>query len=515
MEVIDLTKYNYKDKDSTEFIENVLKKINGYFPKKETIKQNYKTVEIDYYNDNDDKIKVIYKSFNEREFIDLLSVGDEIDVSFTYIQNFEGICGNNLTKELKFIKNLKAYFSFINGGMKFHYVNFIGNSLDFERATFMNGSVTFINSTFECENIKFIHSKIIKSNIWFKNSKLNNSKLNAQFINLINSDFHIKESSFIKGSVSFFLANSENSEILLRSESMEETKLNFEMSNLDKVVLAKLTFKAESNFKFDSINKLEFINCNIQTDICLDGIAKYKCLYFNEVINNGKIFIDWDNNNVFNAIENKDNYINENQILQIKFIYEHKLKQYRLLKNNFNNIGYHEDEDKALVCYMDNYLKFSLNHLKEKSIFKNVEYLKEVKSKKSFNFCSTINYLKIKLAIYIERISKRSLLISRCVGRYGTSPSSILITAFICMLGFATAYWCVGITLPRLDECGNIIKLSFGDAFYFSGITFLTIGYGDITPYNAYFKLLTVTEGFIGIFLMSYFSVAIVRKLVR
>ena len=39
-------------------------------------------------------------------------------------------------------------------------------------------------------------------------------------------------------------------------------------------------------------------------------------------------------------------------------------------------------------------------------------------------------------------------------------------------------------------------------------------GYGDCSPMG-YFKIIAPVEGFIGVFLMSYFSVAFVRKILR
>jgi len=50
---------------------------------------------------------------------------------------------------------------------------------------------------------------------------------------------------------------------------------------------------------------------------------------------------------------------------------------------------------------------------------------------------------------------------------------------------------------------------------YFSAITFLTVGYGDIAPNNEFVALLAGAEGFIGLFMMSYFTVAVVRRLLR
>ena len=51
-------------------------------------------------------------------------------------------------------------------------------------------------------------------------------------------------------------------------------------------------------------------------------------------------------------------------------------------------------------------------------------------------------------------------------------------------------------------------------AFYHSAITFFTIGYGDYYP-SGFFRWLSSIEGFVGLFLMSYFTVAFVRKILR
>lgn len=55
------------------------------------------------------------------------------------------------------------------------------------------------------------------------------------------------------------------------------------------------------------------------------------------------------------------------------------------------------------------------------------------------------------------------------------------------------------------------------DSFYFSAITFLTVGYGDYSAKEAspYIKFLTIIEGFVGISMAGYFTVSLFRKIVR
>ena len=75
---------------------------------------------------------------------------------------------------------------------------------------------------------------------------------------------------------------------------------------------------------------------------------------------------------------------------------------------------------------------------------------------------------------------------------------AVLITILI--VGFGLIY------LPRL-QTGFIYSVldghSWDDAFYFSGITLLTIGYGDITPHAGALRLAAMMEGVAGIAVLS------------
>jgi len=68
----------------------------------------------------------------------------------------------------------------------------------------------------------------------------------------------------------------------------------------------------------------------------------------------------------------------------------------------------------------------------------------------------------------------------------------------------------VGTTLPETMNRAA----EFGNCLYYSAITFFTVGYGDYFALG-WIKLFAVIEGFCGVFLMSYFTVAFVRKILR
>lgn len=119
------------------------------------------------------------------------------------------------------------------------------------------------------------------------------------------------------------------------------------------------------------------------------------------------------------------------------------------------------------------------------------------------------------------------------VGEYGTAPKKVFKTMLIVVAIFACMYYLAPFitfstgskiqiiregmnTIGSVSMNGNPVNItSIIDSFYYSGITFLTVGYGDIYPISFFAKILSVGEGFLGIFLMAYFTVSFVRKLLR
>lgn len=57
--------------------------------------------------------------------------------------------------------------------------------------------------------------------------------------------------------------------------------------------------------------------------------------------------------------------------------------------------------------------------------------------------------------------------------------------------GFGTLYWAL--------DSGQSVRLSWPNEIYFSGVTFFTLGYGDVLPHTGMEKLLTVLEAGTGL----------------
>jgi hypothetical protein len=190
--------------------------------------------------------------------------------------------------------------------------------------------------------------------------------------------------------------------------------------------------------------------------------------------NIGQIYFYDDSTNVVTALENslkeENFYISEIFIVEKSKKLENKqnLEQLTLIKENYHQLGDYDGEDLAYRTYM----KYKTKFMK-----------------------AGIN--KIFYKMFGE------------IGSYGTRPGNIILWMFIFWGIFASIYF------GLLSDQINPVLERLSHALYYSGITFLTIGYGDIKPLCDAARFLSVAEGFIGLFLMSYLTVAVVRKLLR
>lgn len=271
-------------------------------------------------------------------------------------------------------------------------------------------------------------------------------------------------------------------------------RLNLEMV-MDSIIYSNCKFPYNKDLRFYKVNEFIFKNCIIDGTLNLksttDAPVDIKRLSFKDTRNLGRIEINWKANKVKKAIDkNGDNFLS-------------RAEQYAMLKENFHNIGDYESEDLAYVEYKKCAMKSKLLGDHSDRVIKKI-----------IHFC-------IQLPFYLFQ-----KIIFDWLGGFGTKPGRVFIAILITIFGFAILY----LTLPIFDiglnqeiDLNLYLKIGSHDfelgkfvtSFYYSGITFLTIGYGDISPMNSYTAIACVVEGFLGIFLMSYFTVSFARKLLR
>jgi tetratricopeptide (TPR) repeat protein len=107
--------------------------------------------------------------------------------------------------------------------------------------------------------------------------------------------------------------------------------------------------------------------------------------------------------------------------------------------------------------------------------------------------------------IFLWFISSLSFLI----WGYGERPSRAFSAGLIVVLTAAFVY-----SFGYLAKDADIFRPQFQDAFYFSVVTFTTVGYGDITPVG-FMKFVAIVESFCGLFIVPLFVIGLTRKYLR
>ena len=365
----------------------------------------------------------------------------------------------------------QAYFG--GGKLDFHYAHFGVGDVIFERTNFVQGNVDFRAVDFGTGKITFNRAFFGQGEVIFEASELSNGRIT------------FRKTVFGAGVFNFEMADFRNAELIIDDVNFGEGKVSFKQSKFALLSLESSQMNNYFDLRVEECGKLDLSNTIVKDIIDIDSSefrTNIKALDLNGIRLLGRIYIDWKLNNV------------KELILQQKTNHENKAAQFRLLKENYNLIGQYDYEDQAYVEFKRAESKGILENSKRKKM------IPRVWSKVSYFF---------------------QLLVFDRMGLYATNPIRVLLSMCIIYLGFSMLF--VGLQLFTDDS--SIISSLFADgdprdlgliqkSFYHSAITFLTIGYGDYYP-EGLIRWLSSIEGFIGLFLMSYFTVAFVRKILR
>lgn len=388
--------------------------------------------------------------------------------------------GNGLTTFTASKFNGKGLTSFENcifgsDGAYFTGTNFYDGSLNFEKTKFISGDISFCDVDFGKCSVDFNRTDFGKCDVDFQNGNIDYSCL-------------------------IF------SKVIFKSDivSFHEFKANESILMFDSCII-----KSYMDLRLRSFKDLALTNCTIENviNMAYEIDSNTTSLNLSKTINLGSINIPWRDGKVLTQIQ-KNNVTNRGEVSN----------QLRMLKENYRNLGQYENEDKCYFELKKSELEIE-GHVNNTEIHKFKNKLLECAIKHPFKSMS-----------YWFK-----LLVFQKIGGYGTKPGNVLRFMIATVIVFALLYSYVPIfkfnvseteTLNLINSENNIRSLetlnpkignisNMLNAIYYSGITFLTIGYGDIHPANMVTKIASVVEGFLGIFLMSYFTVAFVRKLLR
>lgn len=399
----------------------------------------------------------------------------------------------------------------------FENARFTGKELTFEHAHFNGDGVSFVNAAFKADEVNFKRVNFGNARVKFHFAEFGEGNKLFERIRVNGSLFDFRRVIFGSGKVDFRRAMFGNGYVTFEESEIVEGKLTFRMAHFEGGDLSfrRVDFgKDEANFDhvdfsnrsitFEGaevsllsisnsfvrgnldlrIKRAEKINLSDSylysiTDLNFQKNESLKMLSLAGVRNLGKIIISWNENNVKELIERAGG-----TSLEIA-------NQFNILKSNFSVNGQYNDEDFAYLYFK----RHEHKHLKERALSKAGSLRKPF--------------------VHLGYASR--LLVFDKIGLYATNPARVLLSMLIAIFFFASIY-----VLFHVLGIGDIVnsvdasdKLDLIDkSLYHSAVTFFTIGYGDFYP-TSFNRLISAMEGWTGVFLMSYFTVAFVRKILR
>ncbi len=424
--------------------------------------------------------------------------------------------------------------NFGDGNLTFRSADFGDGTVDFRRAEFGNGEKSFIHTNFGNGNIKFVNSifkngkvsfrladfgrgdvdfhftHFDKTDLIFDRTKFHNGTLNFRGVDIAygriifnhiefgngdfifesyeqkNGTFTVKNSVFGKGFINFENAVCKDIKLNLENVDFGYGTVSFSNALFNEIKLKNTQLNSYFDMRVKNVNLIDFSNAVIKDVLDLNPSGNklnVSQIYLQGVRLLGRIYIDWHLSEIKQKIMSQD------------VTYKEKSEQFRILKENYRNMGLYDYEDKAYVE------------------FKRMEALAKLENIKHLKFFSRFS----------KRLSHSfEVMIFDKMGQYATNPLRVLLSMGILYLFFSFLFLILEYLFPGNAQ---IVSSLFGaenplvmgkvaKAFYHSAITFLTIGYGDYYPVGI-IRILSGVEGFIGLFMMSYFTVAFVRKILR
>jgi hypothetical protein len=371
---------------------------------------------------------------------------------------------------------------FGNGRFNFKVTRITGGKVDFHYAAFGDCEVTFERAEFGDSRVDFRTVDFGSGRINFNRTVFGNGEVNFEGASCKSGKIQFKKAEMGAGSKNFSLMEMVNAEIYFDRTGFGYGDISFYNSKVKILCLKSCHLDHYVDLRLASAELLDISDTIIRDIVDLepyDFETKIRIIDMSGMRLIGKLYIDWKLNNCKKTIlQQQDTTIRQ------------KAEQFRILKENFSGTGKYDDEDEAYV------------------MFKRLEARADMVESISRNKWARI---------WEYPVMVFKWLVFDKIGLYATSPGRVLLSVLGFWIFFGFVYFLIDLANlgSTFSSVGNPDKLSpFLQSFYHSAITFFTIGYGDVYP-QGLSRIISGVEGFMGVFMMSYFTVAFVRKVLR
>lgn len=302
-------------------------------------------------------------------------------------------------------------------------------------------------------------------------------------INILNSNSILLQDCIFTGSLR--VANKDENtptNILLNTIIVKEKLFVSGADNISKCIISDINCTELNIINNDIISNLSVTGCNIGIMTIYNTKCKNFSAFFNTIDRFEFSYSD------FQKVDFSKNHININNH---KLLFKEKdLKSVRKKHKNFifNKI----DHEKLSVNE-----KLLIASETSKFLILNTDY-----------FSNRNDHARLKYISGLASIPNQFHRIIYQVFGGLIIPYRILLIMLATITLFSLFYYCSNGQFLFYNE---ETSLNFSKAFYFSGISFTTIGYGDIAPLN-FVRYIAIAEGVIGILLSGVFVISLTRK---
>jgi hypothetical protein len=371
---------------------------------------------------------------------------------------------------------------FNNGRFNFKVTRIEGGKVDFHYSVFGDCEIMFERTEFGDSRVDFRTVDFGTGRVNFNRAVFGNGEVNFEGASCKAAKFHFKRAEMGSGLKNFNLMEMNETDISFERTEFGDGDVSFYESKVHSISLKSCHLNHYFDLRLAKAKLLD-ISDTIARDIVdvepYDFPVDIKILDMSGMRLLGKLYIDWRQNKCEQVI-----------IRQEGTTLRQKAEQFRILKENFSTTGKYEDEDKAYIMFKRYEAKSWITGQEERGgIIRTLSYIPH-----SFKW-----------------------LVFDKIGLYATSPGRVLFSVLVFWFFFGSVYFTIDLTGlgKTVSSVGNPDRLSvLVQSFYHSAITFFTIGYGDVYPVGLS-RLISGIEGFMGVFMMSYFTVAFVRKVLR
>lgn len=371
---------------------------------------------------------------------------------------------------------------FNSGRFNFKVTRITGGKVDFHYSVFGDCEIMFERTEFGNSRVDFRTVDFGSGRINFNRSVFGNGEVNFEGASSRAAKIQFKKAEMGSGPKNFNLIEMEGTEISFERTEFGDGDVSFYESKFHTISLKSCHLDHYFDLRLAKADLLDVSDTIIRDIVDLepyDFPVEIRTLDMSGMRLIGKLYVDWRHNKC------KDSIINQETTTL-----RQKADQFRILKENFRSTGKYEDEDEAYIMFKRFEADSILTEQKEKGGIK-------------------------KITSYIP-YGFQWFLFDK-IGLYATSPGRVLFSVVFFWMFFGVSFYAIemigwGKTVSSVGNPDNLNVLL--QSFYHAAITFFTIGYGDVYPMGVS-RILSGFEGFMGVFMMSYFTVAFVRKILR